>query len=40
MSGKFVTVYIPEHLINKWSKINNKSKLVQEAVEEAEVEKE
>ena len=36
MKGKFVTVYIPEHLLNKWSAIGNKSKLVQEAVENAE----
>lgn len=33
MSGKYVTVYIPEHLLEEWQKISNKSKLVQEAIE-------
>lgn len=36
MRGKFATVYIPEHLLTKWESIKNKSKLVQEAIEEAE----
>lgn len=34
MKGKFVTVYIPEHLVAKWGKIKNKSKFVQEAIDE------
>jgi len=35
MKGKYVTVYIPEHLLKKWAKIENKSQLVQKAIEDA-----
>jgi len=35
VKGKFVTVYIPEQLVNEWVKIENKSKFVQEAIANA-----
>lgn len=31
--GKFVTVYLPAHLLDKWKNIKEKSKFVQEALE-------
>lgn len=32
VQGKYVSVYIPDHLVEKWEQLKEKSKFVQEAL--------